>query len=106
MAENEESRDKALAEIKSLTAEKNRDEADKKKLNEEVAELSDAIAGLNKALKEATELRNKESHENEETVATAKEGKAGTELALKLLQDFYAGAGGASLTPTRFQPYP
>lgn len=95
MSTNIASRDKASAEIESLTAEHSRDESEKKKLTQEVADLSEAIAGLNKALGEATDLRNKERAINEETVATAKEGQAGTELAMKLLKDFYAAAGGS-----------
>merc|ERR1719482_2434865 len=96
MSKNLASRDKASAEIESLSAEKSRDEAEMKKLTQEVADLSNGIADLNAALKEATDLRNQESDENKNTVATAEEGKAGTELASKLLKDFYAAAGGSS----------
>merc|ERR1719199_1944162 len=95
MSKNLASRDKASAEIESLSAEKSRDEAEMKKLTQEVADLSKGIADLNAALKEATDLRNQESEENKNTVDTAEEGKAGTELALKLLKDFYAAAGGS-----------
>lgn len=104
MSENIDSRDKASAEIESLTAEQSRDQTEKKTLTEEVAELANAVASLRKGLKEATDLRNEESAENERTVATAKEGKAGTELAMKLLNDFYAKAGGAFLQTSYTPP--
>jgi len=55
------------------------------------------IASLQKALNEATELRVAEKAENEATIATAKEGLTATELAMQILGDFYASAGGEFL---------
>eukprot|EP00929_Paragymnodinium_shiwhaense_P035257 TRINITY_DN1905_c0_g1_i1.p2 TRINITY_DN1905_c0_g1~~TRINITY_DN1905_c0_g1_i1.p2 ORF type:complete len:708 (-),score=332.22 TRINITY_DN1905_c0_g1_i1:78-2201(-) len=96
MAENVQNRDDAKAEVEGLTSEKSQLNAEEAKLAKEIAQLAKDIAALNKALKEATELRSNEKAENEATVDTAKEGKAGVELALKLLSEFYSGAAGGS----------
>eukprot|EP00929_Paragymnodinium_shiwhaense_P035264 TRINITY_DN1905_c0_g2_i1.p1 TRINITY_DN1905_c0_g2~~TRINITY_DN1905_c0_g2_i1.p1 ORF type:complete len:690 (-),score=295.61 TRINITY_DN1905_c0_g2_i1:185-2254(-) len=96
MSENVKNRDDAQAEVERLTSEKSKLAAEDAKLAKEISQLATDIANLNKALNEATELRQSESAENQNTVSTAKEGKAGTELALKILNDFYAAAGGAS----------
>eukprot|EP00929_Paragymnodinium_shiwhaense_P035260 TRINITY_DN1905_c0_g1_i4.p2 TRINITY_DN1905_c0_g1~~TRINITY_DN1905_c0_g1_i4.p2 ORF type:complete len:712 (-),score=339.47 TRINITY_DN1905_c0_g1_i4:106-2241(-) len=97
MAENVKNRDDAKAEVESLTSTKSSLMAEEAKLAKEIAQLAKDIASLHKALKEATELRNAESAENEATVDTAKEGKAGVELALKILSEFYSGAAGEAL---------
>merc|ERR550514_705342 len=103
MTENIVSRDKANAEIESHTAEQTCDEAEKEKLTTEIADLSQAISNLKKALSEATELRKEDKETNEETIDRAKEGQSGVELALKILGEFYKQAGGellqASYTP-------
>merc|ERR1719484_280483 len=51
--------------------------------------LSQQIADLQKALNEATELREKESAENQQTVADATAGKAAVENAIEVLNSFY-----------------
>lgn len=96
MGENVKNRDDAQAEVESLTSEKSKLNAEDAKLNKEIAQLAKDIASVTKALKEATTLRESESAENANTVATAKEGKGGVEIALKVLEDFYASAGGAA----------
>merc|ERR1719199_34447 len=92
IGEEVSARDAANANIESLTSEKSKLEAEMAKLAKEIAELAKDIASLNKALKEATELRQNEKAENEETIATAEEGKAGVEFAIKTLEDFYNAA--------------
>merc|ERR1719298_319452 len=51
--------------------------------------LSQQIADLQKALNEATELREKESAENQQTVSDATAGKAAVENAIEVLNSFY-----------------
>jgi DNA repair exonuclease SbcCD ATPase subunit len=97
IGENVNSRDSAIAQVESLTSKKSQLTAEDGQLHKEITELATDIASLNKGLKEAAELRQSEKEENEATLATAEEGRAGTELALKILNDFYAAAGGASL---------
>jgi DNA repair exonuclease SbcCD ATPase subunit len=66
--------------------------AKKKSLEEEIDTLNKAIAGLKKALLEATELRAEEKADNEKTIQMATEGKEAVELALNILKDFYDNA--------------
>lgn len=61
----------------------------KQSLEEDIAELSKAIAANAKALNEATELRADEKAENKKTIAEATDGKAAVEMALSVLQKFY-----------------
>jgi hypothetical protein len=97
IGENVAARDGAVAQVETLTSKKSQLTAEDGQLHKEITELATDIASLNKGLKEAAELREAEKEENEATLATAEEGRAGTELALKILNDFYAAAGGASL---------
>eukprot|EP00933_Yihiella_yeosuensis_P017509 TRINITY_DN145_c0_g3_i1.p1 TRINITY_DN145_c0_g3~~TRINITY_DN145_c0_g3_i1.p1 ORF type:complete len:666 (-),score=249.61 TRINITY_DN145_c0_g3_i1:298-2295(-) len=53
------------------------------------ADLGKEIAGLKKALEEATNLRNKERAENEISLAKNKEGSEACKFALETLQTFY-----------------
>jgi len=101
IGENVASRDGAVAQVETLTSKKSQLTAEDGQLHKEITELATDIASLNKGLKEAAELRQAEKTENEATLATAEEGRAGTELALKILNDFYAAAGGslAQFTP-------
>jgi len=101
IGENTKARDGAIAQVEGLTSKKSQLTAEDGQLHKEITELATDIASLNKGLKEATGLRAEEQVENEATLATAEEGRAGTELALKILNDFYAAAGGslAQFTP-------
>merc|ERR1719191_1736730 len=78
MKETTASRDEAQQEIESLNALK----TEKSSL---VDNLSQQIADLQKALNEATELREKESAQNERTVADATAGKAAVDNAIDVL---------------------
>jgi hypothetical protein len=95
IGENVAGRDAAVANVEGLTSHKSQLEAEDALLLKEITELASDIASLQKGLKEATELRKSEKEENEATLATAEEGRSGTELALKILSDFYAAAGGS-----------
>lgn len=65
------------------------EKAKAKALKQEIAALSADIANLNKALKEATELRLAEKKDNEQTVADAGAGKTAVEQAISVLEKFY-----------------
>merc|ERR1712113_383945 len=98
-------RDDANGEIEKTNAEKTRKEAKQKTTVEEIAQLSEDIAMLKKGLMEATELRQKEEEDNKETLETAKDGKASVSLALKVLSEFYKGAGGDEFIQTANKKY-
>jgi hypothetical protein len=61
-------------------------------LTSEIAELSEGIAANNKALLEASELRNEEKVDNEEVRRQALAGKAEVDQAIKFLENFYNNA--------------
>jgi len=93
MSESLEQRDKAQLKVESLTAEDSKLTAEKDTLNSEIATLSGQVADLKKALNEASELRSDERKDNEVTIGDAEEGKAGVQLALSTLEDFYKSGG-------------
>jgi len=101
MAESIEQRDKAQAKVEKLTTKTSKLTAEEDTLTNEVATLSTQMADLKKALNEATELRADERKNNEQTIENAEEGKAGVELALQTLKEFYSGGGGAFM---EYQP--
>eukprot|EP00747_Dinoflagellata_sp_TGD_P143561 gnl/TRDRNA2_/TRDRNA2_176407_c1_seq2.p1 gnl/TRDRNA2_/TRDRNA2_176407_c1~~gnl/TRDRNA2_/TRDRNA2_176407_c1_seq2.p1 ORF type:complete len:693 (+),score=268.21 gnl/TRDRNA2_/TRDRNA2_176407_c1_seq2:88-2166(+) len=85
-------RDEANMIIEEKTATTSKLSAEKAELTTDNEELSAAIAENMKALKEATELRNKEKAANEKTLADSEAGKEAVTFALTTLKDFYGGA--------------
>jgi len=79
---------KKEAQNAKLTSEK----ADKERLTQEIADLAAKMAENAKALNEASELRENEKKENEETIQSAEDGKTAVEYALNTLNDFYKNA--------------
>jgi hypothetical protein len=86
------SRDDANIAIERETSAIAANKAEIANLNEQIKELEVLIAETTKELAEATELRKKEKAENEETIATAEEGVAAIENAIKVLKGFYENA--------------
>jgi len=89
MAETTAERDDAQREIEGLNALLTEKAALVDSLTEEINELAQQIADLQKALNEATELREKEHAQNEATVADATAGKASIDQAIEVLNGFY-----------------
>jgi septal ring factor EnvC (AmiA/AmiB activator) len=89
MKETTASRDEAQQEIESLNALKTEKSSLVDNLSEQIMDYSHQIADLQKALNEATELREKESAQNERTVADATAGKAAVDNAIDVLNSFY-----------------
>jgi len=67
-------RDQATQKAKAMSAELGQYESSKEELEAELVELTKGIAKTQKALAESTALRNKEKKQNQESVATVKEG--------------------------------
>merc|ERR1719420_2391899 len=86
------SRDENIGAMEGDLASKTSAESKIARLEEEIQELLAEIAELNKALNEATQLRNKENAENTKTLADANAGLAGVTKAMKILKDFYDNA--------------
>lgn len=100
ISENVNNRDESKTELEKLATKKHELDSEKVELASSIATLAADIQSLNKALLEATELRNEESTENAKTVATAEEGLSSVRLALSVLKDFYGSDG-----PPRFIQY-
>merc|ERR1719456_2143961 len=80
--------------VEQLTAESEELGAVIAKLGEEIQVLIEEQAALQKAMKEATEVRAKEKEKNEQTIADAKAAQEAVGQALAVLKEFYAKAGG------------
>merc|ERR1719298_218848 len=87
--------------IEEKTADISKNEAEKTRLLQDVSDLQKAIAENTKALNEATELRDKESSDNEKTLADADAGKEAVTFALTTLKEFYEGA---ALVQVKYTP--
>jgi hypothetical protein len=105
MSTNKQTREDKADQVSTLTAESEELGAKIEKLANEMAELSDAIAAIDAAVAEATELRTKEKAKNEVTVAEAKEAQVAVAKALTVLNDFYAKAADATAFVQAFKPY-
>merc|ERR1719375_463084 len=96
MATNKQTRDIKSEKVDELTASIEEHTAEKEKLATEISDLSAAIAELKNKQAEATALRDEEKAKNTGIIADAQEGQKAVEMAIKVLKDFYAGAGGAA----------
>jgi len=91
----------ATREDKSDTTESLQSEVDAltssiKKLGNEGATLTKELTELQAAMKEATEIRSKESEKNLATIKDAKEAQKAVAKALEVLKEFYTRAGEAT----------
>merc|ERR1719327_2216670 len=99
---NKQTREDKAEQVATLTAESEELEAKIAKLSEEMAALSDDIAAIDKAVAEATALRQKEKEKNTVTIEEAKVAQDAVAKAISVLQEFYAKAADAtSLVQTR-----
>merc|ERR1719451_31708 len=102
MGTNKQTREDKADQVSTLTAESEELEAKIAKLSEEMAALSDDIAAIDKAVAEATALRQKEKEKNTVTIEEAKVAQDAVAKAISVLEEFYAKAADAtSLVQTR-----
>merc|ERR1719197_844670 len=92
--DNKVTRDEKTAKVEQLTAQSEELGAVIAKLGEEIQVLIEEQAALDKAMKEATEVRGKEKEKNLQTIADAKAAQEAVGQALAVLKEFYAKAGG------------
>merc|ERR1719197_676746 len=92
--DNKNTRDEKSAKVDQLTAQSEELGAVIAKLGEEIQVLIEEQAALDKAMKEATEVRGKEKEKNTQTIADAKAAQEAVGQALAVLKEFYAKAGG------------
>jgi len=100
LATNKATREEKTDAVDTITAEMDELKASIAKLGEDVKTLSSELSKLNEDMTKATELRQKEKHENEVTVKDAKEAQTAVARAMVVLKDFYAKAGEASFLQT------
>jgi len=100
LATNKQTRENKATEVEEQTAQVEKLTADTAQLATEIQQLSDAIAEIKGQQAEATKLRVEEKAQNAQTVTDAKEAQVACEQAIKVLQDFYSSAGGASMLQT------
>jgi len=93
---NKQTRDIKTAEVDELSANIEKNAAASAQLAEEMAELTDAIAGLRKQQSEATQLRNMEKASNTKTAEEAKAAQVAVERATQVLAEFYGKAAEAN----------
>jgi hypothetical protein len=91
---NKLTRDEKTQEVEMLNAKIDEINAAKDKLEADIQTNEEAMAELDKTMKEATEVRLKEKAKNEETIADAKAALEAVAMALKVLKEFYAKAAG------------
>jgi len=101
LAEATDSRDEAKMTIEEKTADISKSEAEKAQLLEEIDELHKGIAENQKALNEATELRDTESEANEKLYHTAVDGAEAVKFAITTMAEFY---GEITLVQTAYVP--
>merc|ERR550514_2273337 len=96
LSTNEQTRKEKTSGVETLTAEADEHEATVGQLSSQIQELTEEIAGLDKAIAEATNLRAEERAKNLETIKDAKAAQVAVSQALKVLKDFYEKAGEAT----------
>jgi len=96
LATNEATRKEKTNKVEELHATKDKLGSQIAKLGEDITDLSNAVAALDKAMAEATTLRNDEKAENTQTIKDGEAGQAATEQAVQVLKEFYAKAGEAT----------
>jgi hypothetical protein len=94
LKQNKLTRDAKTAEVAELTAKVDQINAAIAKLVADTEAHLAAIAELDRMTAEATEVRQKEKAKNEETIADAKAALEAVSMAMKVLKEFYAKAGG------------
>lgn len=80
-----------------LSAELEKLEVAEATLKENIKTLESEIEELNESLEKATKLRDEEKESNMETINKSKEGLEAITEAIKILKDFYKGAGKAKV---------
>jgi len=93
---NKQTREEKTSAVETLRTEIDGLEASIQQLAQDLEDLAEAIAGLKKAMTEATELRQAEKAENLATIKDAKEAQTAVAEALAILKEFYAKAGEAT----------
>jgi len=96
LATNEQTRKEKTQAVEVLHAEIDELEASIAQLSNEITQLNTAIADSDKAVQEATAMREKEKAKNTKVIADANAASEAVANAMSVLQEFYAKAGTAT----------
>merc|ERR1719316_766462 len=97
LKDNKLTREAKTEEVNALTAKVD-------ELNAQVAKLTQGINDHEKAMGEATEVRQKEKAKNEETIADCEAAIEAVSSALTILKEFYKKAAGEELLQAKQTP--
>eukprot|EP00933_Yihiella_yeosuensis_P044823 TRINITY_DN40095_c0_g1_i1.p1 TRINITY_DN40095_c0_g1~~TRINITY_DN40095_c0_g1_i1.p1 ORF type:complete len:692 (+),score=234.79 TRINITY_DN40095_c0_g1_i1:96-2171(+) len=95
MSTNMQTRSAKTEDIDKLTSEIDGLQTSITQLTESTSDLNGEISKLQKAMKDATQLRNEEKNKNEVTIRDSKEASVALDKALEVLRAFYDKAGEA-----------
>jgi len=98
LSTNEQTRKEKTEQVEMLYAEIDDLQATIAKITIEITDLTHAIQDLDKAVKEATAMRESEKAKNTETIADAKDAQDAVAKAMSVLKEFYAKAGTSTAT--------
>merc|ERR1719240_156159 len=104
LSTNEQTRKEKTAAVETLHAEIDELKASIAKLGQEITDLAAEIAAIDKAVAEATAIREKEHEENTATIADATEAQTAVAQAVTVLKEFYEKAGEATALVQVQQP--
>merc|ERR1719421_807955 len=96
LSTNEQTRKEKTAAVETLHAEIDELSASIAKLTQEITDLTAEIAAIDKAVAEATEIREAEKAENTQTIKDAQEAQTAVSQAVTVLKEFYAKAAEAT----------
>jgi len=96
LSTNEQTRKEKTAAVETLHAEIDELSASIAKLTQEITDLTAEIAAIDKAVAEATEIREAEHAENTQTIKDAQEAQTAVSQAVTVLKEFYEKAGEAT----------
>jgi len=96
LSTNKQTREEKTSAVETLRTEIDGLEASIQQLAQDLEDLAMAIEALDKAMAEATKLRQAEKAENLATIKDAKEAQTAVAEALAVLKEFYAKAGEAT----------
>jgi len=96
LSTNKQTREEKTSAVETLHTEIDGLEASIQQLAQDLEDLAEAIEALDKAMTEATKLRQAEKAENLATIKDSKEAQTAVAEALAVLKEFYARAGEAT----------
>merc|ERR1712216_1115517 len=96
LSTNEQTRREKTSAVETLHAGIDELEASIAKLTQEITDLTAEIAAIDKAVAEATEIREAEKAENTQTIKDSQEAQTAVSQAVTVLKEFYEKAGEAT----------